>query len=84
MRVHTALCDHNIYFSETTAVLMDMNRGLRCRCGDDCANTFRLRYKGQYATISPSMSAEEVADGIMALSSVKVSIDVFALSLGTW
>lgn len=43
-----------------------------CRCDTDCANTFRLRYKGQYATISPSMTEEEVADGIMAMSTVKV------------
>ncbi|CAM9233744.1 unnamed protein product [Ectocarpus sp. 13 AM-2016] len=57
--------------SALTSGQQDESVVLFCRCGDDCTNTFRLRYKGQYATISPFMSAGEVADRIMAMSSVK-------------
>lgn len=42
------------------------------RCGIDCASSLRLRFKGQYATITPSMDEDKVAAKLMALPTVKV------------
>lgn len=44
------------------------------RCESDCTGTFRLRYKGQYATIQHAYGEEEVASKLMALSAIKVCI----------
>lgn len=42
------------------------------RCGSDCTGSFRLRYKGQYATIQHGYDEEEVASKLMALTTIKV------------
>ena len=54
------------------------------RCGDDCAKTFRLRYMGQYATIGPAMSEEDVADRLMALSTIKVWMPPTRAAVGAY
>ncbi|CAM9515245.1 unnamed protein product, partial [Hapterophycus canaliculatus] len=81
--IHGCICDEGyegydcslrpcpVSDSALTSGQQDERVVLFCRCGDDCANTFRLRFKGQYATITPFMSTGEVADRIMAMSSVK-------------
>ncbi|CAM9185045.1 unnamed protein product [Discosporangium mesarthrocarpum] len=43
---------------------------LYCRCAD-CSGTFRVRYKGVHATLTPHMSEAAIAESLMALSTIK-------------
>ncbi|CAM9812991.1 unnamed protein product, partial [Sphacelaria rigidula] len=57
--------------SGLTSGQQDESVVLYCRCGSDCTGSFRLRYKGQYATIQHGYDEEEVASKLMALTTIK-------------